>query len=126
LPAADREALGLFVPDKRLINPSGAARLAFLYRCLRDLDEQLDGRLLVVSGDPVELPDRQASRGFERARIRRRCPVRPGAGRERQESTGEQAALDAWAEFRDERLEDYHERREREVALARYDAIKQS
>ncbi|ALG06091.1 cryptochrome/photolyase family protein [Kibdelosporangium phytohabitans] len=58
--SADKDALALFVLDKRLTEPSGAARLAFLYRCLRDLDEQLDGRLLVVSGDPVELVPRIA------------------------------------------------------------------
>ncbi len=32
--------------------------MAFLYRCLRDLDEQLDGRLLVVHGDPVDVVPR--------------------------------------------------------------------
>jgi deoxyribodipyrimidine photo-lyase len=53
--AAGRRALGLFVLDKHLIQPAGAPRLAFLYRCLRELDEQLNGRLLVVSGDPAEL-----------------------------------------------------------------------
>jgi deoxyribodipyrimidine photo-lyase len=53
--AAGPRVLGLFVLDKRLTEPSGASRLAFLYRCLRDLDSQLEGRLLVVSGDPVEL-----------------------------------------------------------------------
>nr|WP_042190604.1 deoxyribodipyrimidine photo-lyase [Kibdelosporangium sp. MJ126-NF4]CEL19461.1 Deoxyribodipyrimidine photolyase [Kibdelosporangium sp. MJ126-NF4]CTQ94741.1 Deoxyribodipyrimidine photolyase (EC 4.1.99.3) [Kibdelosporangium sp. MJ126-NF4] len=58
--SADRDALGLFVLDKRLTEPSGAPRLAFLYRCLRDLNEQLDDRLLVVSGDPVELVPRIA------------------------------------------------------------------
>jgi deoxyribodipyrimidine photo-lyase len=58
--AADRAGLGLFVLDRRPTSPSGAPRLAFLYRCLRDLDEQLDGRLLVVSGGPVELVPRIA------------------------------------------------------------------
>ncbi|ONI78658.1 deoxyribodipyrimidine photolyase [Actinosynnema sp. ALI-1.44] len=58
--AADKDALALFVLDKRLTEPSGAARLAFLYRCLRDLNEQLDDRLLVVSGDPVEVVPRIA------------------------------------------------------------------
>ncbi|MCE7008977.1 DNA photolyase family protein [Kibdelosporangium philippinense] len=53
--SADRDALALFVLDDRLIKPSGAPRLAFMYRCLRALNEQLNDRLLVVSGDPVEL-----------------------------------------------------------------------
>jgi len=60
LVAAGPRVLGLFVLDKRLTEPSGASRLAFLYRCLRDLDSQLGGRLLVVSGDPVELVPRIA------------------------------------------------------------------
>lgn len=60
LAAAERgsRALGLFVLDERLGAPSGNARLAFMYRCLRDLDEQLDGRLLVVRGDPVDVVPR--------------------------------------------------------------------
>jgi deoxyribodipyrimidine photo-lyase len=47
--------VGLFVLDDALRRPSGAARLAFLYRCLRDLDEQLGGRLVVRHGDPVNV-----------------------------------------------------------------------
>ncbi|HEX4429070.1 MAG TPA: deoxyribodipyrimidine photo-lyase [Frankiaceae bacterium] len=47
--------VGLFVLDETLRRPSGAARLAFLYRCLRDLDDQLDGRLVVRRGDPVNV-----------------------------------------------------------------------
>lgn len=58
--SADRAALALFVLDNRLIKPSGAPRLAFMYRCLRALNEQLDDRLLVVSGDPVEVVPRVA------------------------------------------------------------------
>jgi deoxyribodipyrimidine photo-lyase len=46
---------GLFVLDDALRKPSGAARLAFLYRCLRELDEQLGGRLVVRRGDPVNV-----------------------------------------------------------------------
>ena len=56
--AADGESpavVGLFVLDDTLRRPSGAARLAFLYRCLRDLDRQLDGRLVVRRGDPVNV-----------------------------------------------------------------------
>jgi deoxyribodipyrimidine photo-lyase len=47
--------VGLFVLDDALRKPSGAPRLAFLYRCLRDLNEQLDGRLVVRRGDPVKV-----------------------------------------------------------------------
>lgn len=52
--AADR-SLALFVLDPALLGPSGAARATFLYRNLRALDEALDGRLLVVRGDPAEV-----------------------------------------------------------------------
>ncbi|MBM7771640.1 deoxyribodipyrimidine photo-lyase [Actinokineospora baliensis] len=60
LAAAERgsSALGLFVLDERLGGPSGDSRLAFMYRCLRDLDEQLGGRLMVVRGDPVDVVPR--------------------------------------------------------------------
>ncbi len=47
--------VGLFVLDDTLRRPSGAARLAFLYECLRDLDRQLDGRLVVRRGNPVNV-----------------------------------------------------------------------
>ncbi len=53
-------ALALFVLDQRLLAPAGAPRHWFLYGCLRDLDESLDGRLLVVEGDPVEVVPRVA------------------------------------------------------------------
>ncbi|APU17646.1 cryptochrome/photolyase family protein [Actinoalloteichus fjordicus] len=46
--------LALFVLDDRLLGPAGAPRRTFLFRCLRALAEQLDGRLLIVHGDPVE------------------------------------------------------------------------
>ncbi|MFI5608483.1 cryptochrome/photolyase family protein [Amycolatopsis sp. NPDC051903] len=45
--------LALFVLDDRLLKPSGAPRRAFLLDSLRALDEALDGRLMVVHGDPV-------------------------------------------------------------------------
>src|SRR5690349_14036843 len=47
--------VGLFVLDDALRRPSGPARLAFLYRCLRDLNDQLDGRLVVRRGDPEKV-----------------------------------------------------------------------
>jgi deoxyribodipyrimidine photo-lyase len=58
--AADR-ALALFVLDPALIKPSGGARLTFLYRALRSLDESLGGRLLVVRGDPADVVPRVAA-----------------------------------------------------------------
>lgn len=53
-------ALGLFVLDPRLLAPAGEARQWFLYGCLRELDESLGGRLLVVEGDPVDVVPRVA------------------------------------------------------------------
>ncbi|GAB2931720.1 deoxyribodipyrimidine photo-lyase [Rhodococcus aerolatus] len=60
--AADRaqHALALFVLDERLLGPSGGPRLTVLYRTLRALEESLDGRLLVVRGDPVDVVPRIA------------------------------------------------------------------
>ncbi|MDQ1370469.1 MAG: deoxyribodipyrimidine photo-lyase [Acidimicrobiaceae bacterium] len=52
---ASTEVVGLFVLDERLYRPAGANRLAFLSRALHDLDRQLDGRLVVRRGDPVEV-----------------------------------------------------------------------
>ncbi|WP_433034561.1 cryptochrome/photolyase family protein [Actinomycetospora sp. CA-053990] len=48
-------SLAVFVLDETLLGPSGKARRTFLYRSLRDLDESLGGRLLVVRGDPAEV-----------------------------------------------------------------------
>jgi deoxyribodipyrimidine photo-lyase len=53
--ARAKRALAVFVLDETLLGPSGKARRTFLYRSLRDLDESLGGRLLVVRGDPVEV-----------------------------------------------------------------------
>ncbi|GAC1440050.1 MAG: deoxyribodipyrimidine photo-lyase [Mycobacteriales bacterium] len=55
LAAADGadEVLPLFVLDDALRAPSGAPRLAFLYRCLRELDERTGGALRVLTGDPA-------------------------------------------------------------------------
>ncbi|UOT05422.1 DNA photolyase family protein [Rhodococcus opacus] len=55
-------ALGLFVLDDRLLKTSGGARRDFLFRSLAALDDQLDGRLLVVKGDPVDVVPRVATK----------------------------------------------------------------
>jgi deoxyribodipyrimidine photo-lyase len=59
-PAPGLFVLGLFVLDPALLEPSGPVRRTYLYRSLRQLDEQLGGRLLVVRGDPVDLVPRVA------------------------------------------------------------------
>jgi deoxyribodipyrimidine photo-lyase len=46
--------LPVFVLDPRLLAPAGAARRAFLLRCLRSLDESLGGGLVVRSGPPAD------------------------------------------------------------------------
>lgn len=56
-----QRVLPLFVLDPRLVDPAGAPRLAFLYRCLRDLDKSLDGRLVVRTGDPATVVPRVAA-----------------------------------------------------------------
>ena len=53
--AGDGGVVGLFVLDDVLRVPSGSARLAFLYRCLRELNDSLGGRLVVRTGDPVQV-----------------------------------------------------------------------
>jgi deoxyribodipyrimidine photo-lyase len=53
--AQDGPVAALFVLDPQLLAPAGAPRLAFLYRSLRELDDELrghGGRLLVHRGDP--------------------------------------------------------------------------
>ena len=54
------EVLPLFVLDDALRGPSGAPRLAFLYRCLRELEDRTDGRLRVLTGDPEQVVPRVA------------------------------------------------------------------
>ena len=54
------EVLPLFVLDGVLRGTSGAPRLAFLYRCLRELEERTDGRLRVLTGRPEEVLPRVA------------------------------------------------------------------
>jgi deoxyribodipyrimidine photo-lyase len=63
LAAADgaTHGLALFVLDPALLDPSGATRRTVLYRTLRALDESLDGRLLVVRGDPADVVPRIAA-----------------------------------------------------------------
>ena len=56
--AAEGPVLALFVLDEALRGPSGAPRLAFLYRTLRALDEDLRGRagrLIVRRGKPEDI-----------------------------------------------------------------------
>jgi deoxyribodipyrimidine photo-lyase len=62
LAAADEadSVLPLFVLDDALRGPSGAPRLAFLYRCLRELEKRTDGRLRLVTGRPEEVVPRVA------------------------------------------------------------------
>ncbi|MET7994801.1 deoxyribodipyrimidine photo-lyase [Amycolatopsis sp. NPDC005232] len=50
---AAEPVLALYVLDEKLLKPSGAPRRAFLLGCLESLDAALDGRLMVVHGDPV-------------------------------------------------------------------------
>ena len=58
--AQDGPVLPLFVLDDALRGPSGAPRLAFLYRALRALDETLGGRLVVLRGKPANVLPRVA------------------------------------------------------------------
>ena len=48
-----KHVLALYVLDEALLKPSGAPRKAFLCSCLRALDSQLGGRLMVVRGNPA-------------------------------------------------------------------------
>jgi deoxyribodipyrimidine photo-lyase len=57
--AADA-VLPLFVLDDALRRPSGAPRLAFLHRCLREVQERTGGALRVLSGRPEEVVARVA------------------------------------------------------------------
>jgi deoxyribodipyrimidine photo-lyase len=51
--AGNGSVLGVFVLDPVLLRPSGAPRLAVLYRTLRALDRQLQGNLVVRHGQPA-------------------------------------------------------------------------
>jgi deoxyribodipyrimidine photo-lyase len=59
--AGAERSLALFVLDDALLGPAGAPRTTFLFRCLRELDAALEGRLLVVRGDPVDVLPRVAA-----------------------------------------------------------------
>ncbi|BCI80777.1 MULTISPECIES: deoxyribodipyrimidine photo-lyase [unclassified Mycolicibacterium] len=50
----DRDVLACFVLDPRLEASSGPRRLQFLGDCLRHLNAELDGRLLITRGRPEE------------------------------------------------------------------------
>ena len=52
---ADGDVLPVFVFDPRLYDTSGLPRRRFLLDCLADLQESLDGRLVLRSGDPVDV-----------------------------------------------------------------------
>jgi deoxyribodipyrimidine photo-lyase len=54
LDSAD-EVVPLFVLDPRLLSAAGRPRLAFLAGCLADLHESTGGRLVVRTGDPVDV-----------------------------------------------------------------------
>ena len=49
------EVVPLFVLDPKFLATSGAPRLAFLFRSLRSLNEQLGGSLVVRTGNPVDV-----------------------------------------------------------------------
>ncbi len=49
---ADGEVLACYVLDPRLKASSGPRRLQYLYDSLRELDDALDGRLMVTRGQP--------------------------------------------------------------------------
>ncbi len=49
------DVVGAFCLDPALLDPAGPARVAFLLRCLRALDESMGGRLVVRTGDPVDV-----------------------------------------------------------------------
>ena len=53
--AALGDVVPLFVLDPKFLSSSGAPRLAFLFRSLRSLNEQLGGSLVVRTGNPVDV-----------------------------------------------------------------------
>jgi deoxyribodipyrimidine photo-lyase len=81
--AGDGGVLPLFVLDDALRTPSGPPRLAFLYRCLRSLDDALGGRLVVLRGRPENVLPRVA-RSIEASSVHIAADFGP-YGRERDE-----------------------------------------
>ena len=59
--AANGDVTPLFVLDPIFLSRSGAPRLAFLFRNLRELNESMGGALVVRSGDPVQVVAQVAS-----------------------------------------------------------------
>ncbi len=53
--ADDDKIVPLFVLDPALLGPAGGPRVAFMLDCLRSLDHDLDGNLVVRTGDPVDV-----------------------------------------------------------------------
>jgi deoxyribodipyrimidine photo-lyase len=67
LAASEGDVLPLFVLDHALLAPSGSVRIAALYRSLRALDDQLEGKLVVRRGRPERvLPALAGEIGAER------------------------------------------------------------
>lgn len=62
--------LGVFILDPALLDTSGVPRREFLVGALRALDTSMDGHLLVLAGDPVEvLPRLAAASGARQVHI---------------------------------------------------------
>lgn len=85
--------LGLFVLDDALLKPSGGPRRDFLFRSLSALDEQLDGRLLVVKGDPATVVPKVA-KAVDADEVHISADYGP-YGRERDERVGKRVSLHA-------------------------------
>ncbi len=45
----------LFVLDPALLGPAGGPRVAFMLDCLRELNQDLDGALVLRTGNPVDV-----------------------------------------------------------------------
>ena len=83
--------LGLFVLDDRLLKPSGGPRKDFLFRSLEALNEQLDGRLMVVHGDPESVVPKVA-KAIDADEVHISADYGP-YGRERDQRVGEKVTL---------------------------------
>ncbi|SHH00909.1 cryptochrome/photolyase family protein [Streptoalloteichus hindustanus] len=96
--AAERShrVVALFVLDEVLLRPAGAPRRGFLARCLRALDHDLGGRLLVVRGDPARVVPSVAARVGARS-VHVSADTGP-YGRER-DAAVERALAEAGVEF---------------------------